>query len=70
LLQAGLTVDIVNPANNLRRGSITIDYNFNFLGSTNTFGFTGADTVHGFQQELMQILRDLNLADSVTIETK
>jgi hypothetical protein len=24
LLQAGLTVDIVNPANNLRRGSITL----------------------------------------------
>jgi hypothetical protein len=28
------------------------------------------DTAQGFQQELMQILRDLNLVDSVTIETK
>jgi hypothetical protein len=27
-----------------------------------------SDTAQGFQQELMQILRDLNLADSVKIE--
>jgi hypothetical protein len=27
-----------------------------------------SDTAQGFQQELMQILRDLNLADSVRIE--
>jgi hypothetical protein len=26
------------------------------------------DTAQGFQQELLQILRDLNLADSVRIE--
>lgn len=43
LLQAGLTVDIVNPANNLRRGSVTLDYNFNFLGSAQTFGYSTAN---------------------------
>src|SRR5208282_6150956 len=30
----------------------------------------GNDTAQSFQQELMQILRDLNLTDSVTIEIK
>lgn len=29
-----------------------------------------SDTAQGFQQELMQILRDLNLADSVAVELK
>jgi hypothetical protein len=29
-----------------------------------------ADTVQGFQQELMQILRDLNLGDAINVEIK
>jgi hypothetical protein len=29
-----------------------------------------SDTVQGFQQELLQILRDLNLEDSVTIDSR
>lgn len=43
LLQAGLTVDVVDPATDLKRGSVTLDYNFDFLGGTQTFGYTGAD---------------------------
>ena len=64
LLQAGLTVDIVNPANNLRRGSITVDYNFNFLGSTNTFGFTGAAPAG---TQALDVIRAVGVTDGAPV---
>lgn len=43
LLGAGLTVEIVDPATDLKRGSMKISYVNNALGSTQSYVYTGAD---------------------------
>lgn len=55
LLQAGLTVDCVDPATDLKRGSWTLDYNFNFLGAAQTFGYTGADVGGATANDLVRV---------------
>jgi hypothetical protein len=55
LLQAGLMVDIVNPATNLKRGSVTLDYNFNFLGSTQTFGYSTANVPGAQANDIVRV---------------
>lgn len=56
LLQAGLTVDCVNPATNLKRaGSFSIDYNFNFLGSTQSFGYTGQGVPTAVANDILRV---------------
>lgn len=56
LLQAGLTVDCVNPATNLKRpGSFTVDYNFDFLGSAQTFGYIGQGVPTAVANDILRV---------------
>jgi hypothetical protein len=43
LLGPGLTIDVVNSATDLRRGSLTVNYKFDLLGQTQTFNYIGQD---------------------------
>lgn len=55
LLGAGLTVEIVDPATDLTRGNVKVDYKSDFIGGTQTFGYTGADVAGATANDLVRI---------------
>ena len=53
-IEIGQTVDIVNPAGNLTRGSLTLQNKVAFIGSQNSFAYTGAAPIGSATNDIVR----------------
>lgn len=53
-VEIGQSVDIVNPAGNVKRGSLTVANKTAYLGSAQTFTYTGADVLGATTNDIVR----------------